>query len=47
MDVPWYQQEVALDQLLLFGRAIQGIAPYDIVIEPDYAICPGGYCNFE
>jgi len=47
MDIPWYQQAAALDQLRLFGRAIQGIAPYEIVIEPDFSQCPGGCCNFE
>ena len=32
---------------MLFGRAIQGISPYRVILEPDPAKCPSGYCDFR
>ena len=34
------------ESLVTFGRAIQGVSPYTVVIEPDETKCPTGYCNF-
>jgi hypothetical protein len=44
--MPWYEWRNARDRLVLFGRAIQGISPYRVLIEPDPGKCPTGYCNF-
>jgi len=42
----WYDWRNVRESLVTFGRAIQGISPYTVVIEPDEAKCPTGYCNF-
>ena len=47
MSVPWYEQDKLRDELLVFGRAIQGIAPYEVVIEPDPTGCLTGSCSFN
>lgn len=47
MNVPWYEREEIRDSLILFGRAIQGIAPYQVVIEPDPLKCHSGCCSFD
>lgn len=47
MDVAWYQREEVRDKLIVFGRAIQGPGPYDVVIEPDRAKCHSGWCSFD
>lgn len=47
MDVAWYEREEVKDKLIVFGRAIQGPAPYDVVIEPDRARCHSGWRSFD
>lgn len=47
MSCPWYEQGNLREEILVFGRAIQGVAPYDIIIEPDHAKCHGGCCSFD
>jgi len=47
MDVAWYEREEVKDKLLVFGRAIQGAYPYDVILEPDPAKCRGGFCSFD
>ena len=42
----WYDWRNVRESLVTFGRAIQGVAPYTVAIEPDEAKCPTGYCNF-
>jgi len=42
----WYDWRNVRESLVTFGRAIQGVAPYTVVIEPDETKCPTGYCNF-
>ena len=46
MSVPWYEWRNVRNRLILFGKAIQGISPYRVLIEPDPVKCPSGYCNF-
>ena len=46
MQDVWYQREETLDQLRVFGRAIQGCSPYDVIIEPDPTKCRSGCCSF-
>ncbi len=47
MTTVWYERKEIKDELVVFGRAIQGIAPYRIVIEPDPAKCRSGVCSFS
>jgi hypothetical protein len=47
MPAVWYEQEKIRDELMLFGRAIQGVAPYEIVIEPDPVKCHSACCSFN
>ncbi|MDI6813919.1 MAG: hypothetical protein QMD10_10310, partial [Desulfitobacteriaceae bacterium] len=47
MAVPWYEWRNIRQRLITFGRAIQGISPYRILIEPDAKKCPAGYCDFS
>jgi hypothetical protein len=47
MAIPWYEWRNIRNRLIVFGRALQGISPYRVLIEPDYARCPSGYCNFS
>jgi len=47
MSVPWYEWRPVRQKLAAFGRAIQGVSPYGVVIEPDRARCPTGYCDFS
>ena len=47
MNVPWYEQEDILDRLTVFGRAIQGVDPYQVIIEPDPKKCHSAYCSFD
>jgi hypothetical protein len=42
----WYDWRNVRESLVIFGRAIQGVSPYTVVIEPDETKCPTGYCNF-
>jgi len=46
MAVPWYEWRNTRNRLIVFGRAVQGISPYRVLIEPDPGKCPTGYCNF-
>ncbi len=47
MAIPWYEREETIDELVLFGRAIQGFRPYQVVIESDSAKCHSGCCSFD
>lgn len=47
MAVPWYEQADARDRLLVFGRAIQGVDPYQVTIEPNERLCHSGCCSFD
>jgi len=46
MAVPWHEWKNIRNRLITFGRAIQGISPYGVTIEPDKTKCATGYCNF-
>jgi len=46
MPIPWYEWRNIRNRLVVFGKAVQGISPYRVLIEPDRAKCPSGYCNF-
>ncbi|MFC1865131.1 hypothetical protein ACFLYB_00245 [Chloroflexota bacterium] len=46
MTVPWYEWRNIRNRLIIFGRALQGISPYRVTIEPDQSKCPSGYCSF-
>lgn len=46
MAVPWYEWRNIRRRLIVFGKAVQGIAPYRVIIQPDRSKCPSGYCNF-
>ena len=43
----WYDWRNVRESLVIFGRAIQGVSPYTVVIEPDEKTCATGYCNFS
>lgn len=47
MDAAWYERQEVKDKLIVFGCAIQGVAPYEVIIEPDPAKCRDGCCGFE
>ncbi len=47
MAIPWYEWRNIRNRLIVFGRALQGISPYRVLIESDYTRCPSGYCNFS
>ena len=42
----WYEWRHVCESLAVFGRAIQGVSPYTVVIEADAEKCATGYCNF-
>jgi hypothetical protein len=42
----WYDWRNVCQSLVTFGRAIQGVSPYTVVIEPDTGKCETGFCNF-
>jgi len=46
MAVPWYEWRNIRNRLIVFGRAVQGVSPYRVTIEPDRTKCSSGYCNF-
>lgn len=46
MAIPWHEWKNIRNRLVSFGRALQGISPYRVIVEPDTAKCPSGYCNF-
>src|SRR5262249_774000 len=45
--MPWYEWENLRRRLPVSGRAVQGASPYRVLIEPDAAKCPTGYCSFR
>ena len=47
MAVPWYEWKNIRSRMVIFGKAIQGVSPYQVMIEPDSTKCPSGYCNFS
>ena len=47
MTVPWYEWGNVRDRLERFGRALQGMSPYRVRIEPDPSLCPSGYCDYR
>jgi len=47
MSVPWYEWRNIRNRLVIFGKAIQGVSPYRVNIEPDRSKCPSGYCDFS
>lgn len=46
MDNHWYARDNVRQRLIIFGRAMQGVSPYHVIIEPDKSRCPSGYCSF-
>jgi hypothetical protein len=42
----WYEWGSVREQLATFGRAIQGVSPYKVTIEPNPHRCETGWCNF-
>jgi hypothetical protein len=46
MPDDWYEQEDIREKILVFGRAIQGVKPFEVILEPDQAKCHGAYCSF-
>jgi len=47
MSVPWYEWRNIRNRLIIFGKAIQGVSPYRVIIEPERSKCPSGYCSFN
>jgi hypothetical protein len=47
MAVAWYEWRNIRNRLIVFGRAVQGISPYRVIVEPERSKCPSGYCNFN
>jgi len=47
MGMPWYEWGNIKNRLLYFGKAMQGISPYRVLVEPDEIKCPTGYCDFS
>jgi len=47
MAIPWYEWRNIRNRLIVFGKAVQGVSPYRVVIEPDRVKCSSGYCNFS
>lgn len=47
MAVPWYEWRPIRNRLLSYARAVQGISPYRVTLEPDKSKCPSGYTNFS
>lgn len=46
MAIPWYEWKNIREKLVIFGKAVQGVSPYKVIIEPDPKKCPSGYCSF-
>lgn len=46
MNTAWYERDEVKDKLIVFGRAIQGVSPYKVIIEPNPAKCRAGCCCF-
>jgi hypothetical protein len=47
MPVPWYEWRPIRNRLLSYARAVQGISPYRVTLEPDNSKCRSGYTNFS
>jgi hypothetical protein len=47
MAIPWYEWCPIRSRLLSYARAVQGISPYRVTLEPDKSKCRGGYTNFS
>ncbi len=47
MAVPWYEWRNIRSRMVIFGKAVQGVSPYRVLIESDFDKCPTGYCNFS
>ncbi|MHB9026430.1 MAG: hypothetical protein ACYC7E_20015 [Armatimonadota bacterium] len=47
MDEKWYERPEVHERLVTFGRGIQGIHPFDVVLEPDPVKCHSGSCSFN
>jgi hypothetical protein len=47
MNDAWYENKNVRNRLIIFGRAVQGVAPYEVIIEPDFSKCRSGCCSFE
>ena len=47
MTIPWYEWGNIRRKLIYFGRALQGVSPYKVIIESDILKCPTGFCDFE
>ena len=47
MAIPWYEWRPIRSRLLGYARAVQGISPYRVNLEPDKSKCSGGYTNFS
>jgi hypothetical protein len=47
MAVPWYEWRHIRSRLLGYARAVQGVFPYRVALEPDRSKCPSGYTNFS
>lgn len=43
----WYDWGSIQEKLITFGRAIQGVSPYKVIIEPDRRRCPTGWCDYS
>jgi hypothetical protein len=46
MTMYWYEWGNIRNKLVYFGRAMQGISPYRVIVESDIIKCPSGYCDF-
>lgn len=42
----WHDWRHIRERLVTFGRAIQGVSPYQVVIEPDASACATACCDF-
>jgi hypothetical protein len=47
MALPWYEWRPIRNRLLSYARAVQGISPYWVTLEPDKTKCRSGYTNFS
>jgi hypothetical protein len=47
MAIPWYEWRPIRNRLLGYARAVQGISPYRVTLEPDKSKCRSGYTNFS
>jgi hypothetical protein len=47
MAVSWYEWRHIRNRLLSYARAVQGVSPYRVILEPDKKKCRSGYTNFS